>query len=42
MNKKYFFFIGVILFFSLAISACGHKGNPSPPKEMISVADIKM
>jgi hypothetical protein len=31
MNKKLFFLIGLVLFLSLVISACGHKGDPQPP-----------
>jgi hypothetical protein len=31
MNKKLFFVSGLILFFTLMISACGHKGDPQPP-----------
>lgn len=42
MNKKYFFFLMMVLIFSLIVSACGHKGDPNPPKEMISVANIKV
>jgi predicted small lipoprotein YifL len=32
MNKKLYFFTAVILFFSLMITACGHKGDPQPPE----------
>jgi hypothetical protein len=32
MNKKLFVISGLILFFTLMISACGHKGDPQPPE----------
>ncbi|VAX27597.1 hypothetical protein MNBD_NITROSPINAE05-764 [hydrothermal vent metagenome] len=32
MNKKLHFVTGLILFFSLMITACGHKGAPQPPE----------
>jgi len=32
MNKKLFVITGLILFFTLMISACGHKGDPQPPE----------
>jgi predicted small lipoprotein YifL len=32
MNKYFVFITGLILFFSLLISACGHKGDPQPPE----------
>ena len=35
MNKKYFFITGLVLCVCLLISACGHKGDPSPPAEMV-------
>ena len=35
MNKKYFFITGLVLCVCFLISACGHKGNPSPPTEMV-------
>jgi hypothetical protein len=33
MNKKIFSLIGLVLFFSLMVLACGHKADPYPPGE---------
>jgi len=30
-NKKFYFVAGLVVFFSLMIAACGHKGDPHPP-----------
>lgn len=32
MNKNFFALTGLILFFTLMISACGYKGDPQPPE----------
>jgi hypothetical protein len=33
MNKIAIVTTGLVLFFSLLISACGHKGDPHPPAD---------